>query len=424
MYMQGWAAEGKRTQKRGGGGKAARAEAEVMTLRAQRLKQWKRPDHLTLLYVSPHGRYGLSTTVEDEWDHVDEDRLAREGRDMEMEMEMDVKGRVLAGRHGWTVLEACISSEVYAGRWTQSDESGQIETQPSQKRQRRPGQNYSPATQHTIVGHSFVSQRAFFENKYIDLSEEFKLEGNPRLVAGTWYLSYFVRHPWDQLRPTDYSHPPFLRSHPCISLNMSSRKDHSVGYDHTLSSSVPDPTRTEKQVGYNVGLEDGRDGRAPGLPEGARAPAVGGTTLEYLGPTVGIDELSRAPYGPAIAAQKVQPWYGRKWGIIGIVVVALLVIGGAVGGAVGATHHSSHSFSVQDVGSNGTIPNGNSSSTNGTANGSIGSGPSSSSTIGVAQGTVGLTATATATIPRPITTPRLHGGTGIGIRVGIALTPV
>jgi hypothetical protein len=42
MYMQGGAAEGKRTQKRGGGGKA-----EAMTLRAQRLKQWKCPDHLT-----------------------------------------------------------------------------------------------------------------------------------------------------------------------------------------------------------------------------------------------------------------------------------------------------------------------------------------------------------------------------------------
>ncbi|KAH9976859.1 hypothetical protein BGW80DRAFT_883622 [Lactifluus volemus] len=29
---------------------------------------------------------------------------------------------------------------------------------------------------------------------------------------------------------------------------MSSRNDHSVGYDHTLLSSVPDPTRAEKQV--------------------------------------------------------------------------------------------------------------------------------------------------------------------------------
>jgi hypothetical protein len=86
-----------------------------------------------------------------------------------------------------------------------------------------------------------------------------------RLVAGTWYLSHFVRHPWDQLRPTNYSHPPFLRSHPCIScprsrllyspspVNMSSRKDHSVGYDHTLSSSVPDPTRAEKQVRTHLG---------------------------------------------------------------------------------------------------------------------------------------------------------------------------
>jgi hypothetical protein len=46
------------------------------------------------------------------------------GRDMEMEM--DVKGRVLAGKHGWTGWEASISSEVCAERWTQSDESGQV----------------------------------------------------------------------------------------------------------------------------------------------------------------------------------------------------------------------------------------------------------------------------------------------------------
>jgi len=200
---------------------------------------------------------------------------------------------------------------------------------------------------------------------------------------------------------------------------MSSHNDYSVGCDHTLSSSVPDPTRAEKQEGYNVGLEDGRDGRAPSLPEGAGAPAVRGTTLEYLGPIVAIDELSRAPYGPAIAAQKVQPWYRRKWGIIGITVVAL-IIGGAVGGAVGATHHSSHSVSVQDIsGSNGTVPSGNSSSTNGTANGTNGAGqgtPSATQT-GVAQGTVSVSE------PGVQGTPSTRVGQGQGTLLSVTGLP-
>jgi hypothetical protein len=36
------------------------------------------------------------------------------------------------------------------------------------------------------------------------------------------------------------------------------------------------------------------------------------------------------------------PWYRRKWGMIGIVVAVLVIIGGAVGGGVGGTRHSSH----------------------------------------------------------------------------------
>ncbi|KAH9976855.1 hypothetical protein BGW80DRAFT_1443782 [Lactifluus volemus] len=107
---------------------------------------------------------------------------------------------------------------------------------------------------------------------------------------------------------------------------MSSHNDHSVGYDHTLSSSVPDSTQAEKQEGYNVSLEDDRDGRAPDLPEGASAPAVGGTRLEYLGPIVGIDELSRAPHATTIAAQQVQPWYCRKWVHIALMAIPILIL--------------------------------------------------------------------------------------------------
>jgi hypothetical protein len=44
-----------------------------------------------------------------------------------MEMEMDVMGRVLAGRrHRWTSWGRHISSEVWAGRRTQTDESGHV----------------------------------------------------------------------------------------------------------------------------------------------------------------------------------------------------------------------------------------------------------------------------------------------------------
>jgi hypothetical protein len=117
---------------------------------------------------------------------------------------------------------------------------------------------------------------------------------------------------------------------------------------------------------------------------GAGAPAVGGTRLEYLGPTVAIDELSKPPYGPAIAAQKVQPWYGRKWGIIGIAVVAIFtLIVVVVGSIVGAIYHTdSHSAASAWTGSNSSL-NGTVNDSNSTDSGNN----STNGTDGVAQGT-------------------------------------
>ncbi|KAH9953613.1 hypothetical protein BC827DRAFT_1159165 [Russula dissimulans] len=126
---------------------------------------------------------------------------------------------------------------------------------------------------------------------------------------------------------------------------MSYRSDNGASYDRTLLSSVPDPTRAEKQEGYNVDLLD--EGSAPSPPK-AVPPA---TSEGHAAPTSAVgyspgavsyarkEEAVANGHEPVVA--KV-PWYRKKWGIALIVVVVLLVIGGAVGGAVGGTQHSSH----------------------------------------------------------------------------------
>ncbi|KAH9980577.1 hypothetical protein BJV74DRAFT_887734 [Russula compacta] len=126
---------------------------------------------------------------------------------------------------------------------------------------------------------------------------------------------------------------------------MAYRNDNSASYDRTLLSSVPDPTRAEKQEGYNLDLlDEGRDRRAPTPPDSNSGPPQDqqqGTTVGYSPGAVGYarKEGLENGHGPVVA--KV-PWYRTKWGIIGIVVVLVLIIGGVVGGAVGGTQHSSH----------------------------------------------------------------------------------
>jgi len=137
-------------------------------------------------------------------------------------------------------------------------------------------------------------------------------------------------------------------------------------YDRALLSSVPDPTRAEKQEGYNVDLlDEGRDRRAPTPPDNV--------TSEQHGPTNGY-----SPGAVAIARKQQEqgqllengglkpvkvPWYRTRWGVTAIVIVILLIIGAVVGGAVGGTHHSSH---PHNNGNGNTNSGSNSGNTNGT----------------------------------------------------------
>jgi len=124
---------------------------------------------------------------------------------------------------------------------------------------------------------------------------------------------------------------------------MSYRSDNHTSYDHTLLSSIPDPTRAEKQEGYNVGLlEESRDRRAASPPTNGAAPVQNGAVLDY---SPGAVSYARKEVPPTTneyeAVEKRVPWYRTRKGRIGIIVVVLLVIiAAAVGGGVGGSHHS------------------------------------------------------------------------------------
>ncbi|KAF8269598.1 hypothetical protein EI94DRAFT_1799014 [Lactarius quietus] len=129
---------------------------------------------------------------------------------------------------------------------------------------------------------------------------------------------------------------------------MSYRSDTHGSYDHTLLSSVPGPTRAEKQEGYDVDLLDGsRDRRAPTPPtNGVPSEPNGATALDYSPGAVSYarKEESAAATNEYEAVEKRVPWYRTRKGIIAIAVVLLvIIIAAAVGGGVGGSHHSSHS---------------------------------------------------------------------------------
>jgi len=142
---------------------------------------------------------------------------------------------------------------------------------------------------------------------------------------------------------------------------MSYRNDNLASYDHTLLSSVPGPTRAEKQEGYNVGLlEDSRDRGDPSPPANGTASEHHGGVLDYSPGAVSYARKEDPPttndYEPV---DKRVPWYRTRKGIIGIVVAILVIIAAAVGGGVGGTRHSSHSThnssgNIGQSGSNGT----------------------------------------------------------------------
>ncbi|KAH9031894.1 hypothetical protein EDB85DRAFT_1957832 [Lactarius pseudohatsudake] len=119
---------------------------------------------------------------------------------------------------------------------------------------------------------------------------------------------------------------------------MSYRSDSLGGYDHTLLSSVPGPTRAEKQEGYNVDLlEESRDRRAPSPPANGAASDHNGTLLDYSPGAIGSarkEDPITATTDDYEPVEKRVPWYRTRKGLIGIVVVVLVR-------GVGGTRHSS-----------------------------------------------------------------------------------
>ncbi|KAH9056440.1 hypothetical protein EDB87DRAFT_1636948 [Lactarius vividus] len=128
---------------------------------------------------------------------------------------------------------------------------------------------------------------------------------------------------------------------------MSYRSESLGGYDHTLLSSVPDPTRAEKQEGYNVDLlEESRDRRVPSPPAHGAASDHNGTLLDYSPGAMSFarkEDPNTATTNDYEPVEKRVPWYRTKKGIIGIAVAVFVIIAAAVGGGVGGTRHSSHS---------------------------------------------------------------------------------
>ncbi|KAI0299045.1 hypothetical protein B0F90DRAFT_1730316 [Multifurca ochricompacta] len=162
---------------------------------------------------------------------------------------------------------------------------------------------------------------------------------------------------------------------------MSYRNDSNAGYDHTILSSVPDPTRAEKQEGYNVDLlEESRNPRAITPPNGLSSDQHG-PTIDYSPGAVSYarKEESRSDHEPVTPRV---PWYRTRRGIIGIVVAVVIVVGAAVGGGVGGTRHSSHSSNSNASNGVGQSGSGNGAQQGvGVANSSTTSPPSPSSGV-------------------------------------------
>lgn len=146
---------------------------------------------------------------------------------------------------------------------------------------------------------------------------------------------------------------------------MSYRNDASTAYDSTLLSSVPDPTRAERQEGYNVDLLDERPDRSPPAPAPDRQPLTDGYSA---GAAVAYAHKEGQLGNGAERTGAKGPWYRTRWGITAIVIVIVLIVAGAVGGAVGGSHHNpSKSRNDTSNGGNGSVGTGSNSPTSTTS---------------------------------------------------------
>ncbi|KAL5478875.1 hypothetical protein ACEPAI_2152 [Sanghuangporus weigelae] len=130
-----------------------------------------------------------------------------------------------------------------------------------------------------------------------------------------------------------------------------------TSYDKALLDEAPEVTPQQRQRFYDADLlNDDRQRDGGALPAGAAAPigARSDTDLE-----AGVVHGARSkeytqlpPSSTAIRSSTKTPWYKSRKGIIGLVILAIVIIGAVVGGAVGGTvgkdddNNSDHSVST------------------------------------------------------------------------------
>ncbi|KAL5520397.1 hypothetical protein ACEPAG_9621 [Sanghuangporus baumii] len=129
-----------------------------------------------------------------------------------------------------------------------------------------------------------------------------------------------------------------------------------TSYDKALLDEAPEVTPEQRQRFYDADLlndDRRRDGGA--LPAGAAAPigARSDTDLEagVVHGTRSKEYTQLPPSSTAFRSLTKTPWYKTRKGIIGLVILAIIIIGAVVGGAVGGTvgkdddNNSDHSVS-------------------------------------------------------------------------------
>ncbi|EJT97163.1 hypothetical protein DACRYDRAFT_25281 [Dacryopinax primogenitus] len=132
-------------------------------------------------------------------------------------------------------------------------------------------------------------------------------------------------------------------------------------YDADLLAQAPEPTKEQKQSGYQTkGLLD-----EPRVPSPSRTPAPPVPEAEASGTngrTVDLLEKGslddRSAGAVAAAAPVKRPWYrSPKWLIIIGVIVAAIIIAAVVGGVVGSRNANNNNSANIDKAGDGSSPN-------------------------------------------------------------------
>ncbi|OCB85970.1 hypothetical protein A7U60_g6864 [Sanghuangporus baumii] len=174
-----------------------------------------------------------------------------------------------------------------------------------------------------------------------------------------------------------------------------------TSYDKALLDEAPEVTPQQRQRFYDADLLND-DRQRDGLPAGAAAPiaARSNTDLE-AGVVHGkrSKEYAQLPLSStAIRSSTKTPWYKTRKGIIGLVILAIVIIGAVVGGAVGGTvgknDDDNSDFSIS------TVPSTSSSTEQGSGTAPIAS-PSPTPTTTTQEAPVGSGTTSPEATPTP-----------------------